>query len=111
MTNSQSNIIELEGLRVRFGKQEVLKGLDIKLSCRIIGLLGPNGAGKSTLIQTLLGFCPVAKGTAKVLGNNIRKDIRNIRTLVGYMPENDAFIADMTAVSFVRMMAELSGTN
>jgi ABC-2 type transport system ATP-binding protein len=79
------------------------------LSGRIIGLLGPNGAGKSTLIQTLLGFCPIARGTAKVLGYDIRRDIRRIRALVGYTPENDAFIADMTAVSFVRMMAELSG--
>ncbi len=109
MTDLKPIIVELDGLSVRFGRQEVLKDLNIKLSGRIVGLLGPNGAGKSTLIQTLLGFCPVTKGTARVLGNDIRRDIRRIRALVGYMPENDAFIADMTAVSFVRMMAELSG--
>lgn len=109
MTESKPTIIELDGLSVRFGKQDVLKDLNIKFSGRIVGLLGPNGAGKSTLIQTLLGFCPVAKGTARVLGNDICRDFRRIRAMVGYMPENDAFIADMTAVSFVRMMAELSG--
>jgi ABC-2 type transport system ATP-binding protein len=109
MIDSLPTLVELDGLSVRFGKQEVLKSLNIKLSCRIIGLLGPNGAGKSTLIQTLLGFCPVAKGTARVFNYDIRRDIRSIRALVGYMPENDSFIADMTAVSFVRMMAELSG--
>jgi ABC-2 type transport system ATP-binding protein len=74
-----------------------------------LGLLGPNGAGKSTLIQTLLGFCPVAGGTARVFGHDIRRHIRQIRAQIGYMPENDAFIADMTAVTFVRMMGELSG--
>ncbi len=109
MNDSLTTVVELAGLSVWFGKQEILKDLNVKLSCRIIGLLGPNGAGKSTLIQTLLGFCPVTKGTAKVLDYDIRRDIRHIRALVGYMPENDAFIADMTAVSFVRMMAELSG--
>jgi ABC-2 type transport system ATP-binding protein len=72
-------------------------------------LLGPNGAGKSTLIQALLGFCPVSGGTASVLGFDIKRDAKSIRSLIGYMPENDALIANMTAVSFVRMMGELSG--
>ena len=102
-------IIELAGLKVRFGKQEILKDLTIGLSGRTIGLLGPNGAGKSTLIQTLLGFCPVAAGTATVLGYDIRRQTREVRALVGYMPENDSFIANMSAVSFIRMMGELSG--
>jgi ABC-2 type transport system ATP-binding protein len=107
--DSVTPVVECIDLRVRFGKREILKNLNVALSGRIIGLLGPNGAGKSTLIQTLLGLCPIKKGTAKVLGYDIRRDIRHIRSLVGYMPENDAFIADMTAVSFVRMMGELSG--
>jgi ABC-2 type transport system ATP-binding protein len=107
--DSVTPVVECIDLRVRFGKREILKNLNVALSGRIIGLLGPNGAGKSTLIQTLLGLCPIKKGSAKVLGYDIRRDIRHIRSLVGYMPENDAFIADMTAVSFVRMMGELSG--
>ena len=102
-------VVELAGLSVRLGKREILKDLSVTLSGRTLGLLGPNGAGKSTLTQTLLGFCPVAAGTAKILGHDIRHQIRQIRALIGYMPENDAFIADMTAVTFVRMMGELSG--
>jgi len=102
-------VVELAGLKICFGKREILRDLSISLCGRIIGLLGPNGAGKSTLIQTLLGFCPIAAGTAQVLGYDIRRHIRQVRSLVGYMPENDAFIADMTAVSFIRMMGELSG--
>jgi ABC-2 type transport system ATP-binding protein len=103
------SVVELSGLSVKFGKREILKDLSVALSGRVVGLLGPNGAGKSTLIQTLLGFCPIAAGTATVFGHDVRRQISRIRTLVGYMPENDAFIADMTAVSFVRMMGELSG--
>ena len=79
------------------------------MSGRTIGLLGPNGAGKSTLINTLLGFYRPMAGTARVFGHDIRTETRQIRALTGYMPESDCFIASMTAVNFIRMMAELSG--
>ena len=103
------SIIELSGLSVRFGKREILTDLRTTLSARSVGLLGPNGAGKSTLLQALLGFCPVSGGTASILGLDIKRDRNEIRSVIGYMPENDALIANMTAVSFVRMMGELSG--
>ena len=102
-------VVELDNLSVFLGKREILKGLNVELSGRTLGLLGPNGAGKSTLILTLLGFYPVTKGTARVLGHDIRCHKKHVSSLVGYLPENDSFIADMTAVSFVRMMGELSG--
>ena len=105
----QTPVIELQGLSVRFGKRDILKDLTCSLRGRAIGLLGPNGAGKSTLINTLLGFYKPSTGSARVLGSDIRTETRRIRSLVGYMPENDAFISKMSAVSFVQMMAELSG--
>ena len=103
------NVVELDGLGVRFGKRDILTDLRVSLSGRAVGLLGPNGAGKSTLIQTLVGFCRPSSGTARVLGCDIRRDLPRIRSLIGYMPENDAFIGNMTAVACVRMMGELSG--
>ena len=101
--------IELAGLDVHLGSRKILDGLTCTLSGRTIGLLGPNGAGKSTLINTLLGFHQPSRGTARVLGLDIQKDRDQIRSLIGFMPENDSFIANMTAVSFIRMMGELSG--
>jgi ABC-2 type transport system ATP-binding protein len=102
-------VLELDGLGVRFGQREILKDLRISLSGRTIGLLGPNGAGKSTLIQTLVGFVKPSAGTARVFGHDVRREVKRIRSLVGYMPENDTFVANMSAVSFTRMMGELSG--
>ncbi len=107
--NAAPPVIELRGLSVRLGKREVLRDLTCSFSGRTIGLLGPNGAGKSTLINTLLGFWPPASGSAHVFGADIRADAKKIRSLIGYMPENDAFISNMTAVAFIRLMAELSG--
>ncbi len=102
-------VIELDGLEVRFGDRPILKKLKASLTGRSIGLLGPNGAGKSTLLNTLLGFHKPSAGTARIFGRDIRTRAREIRRLIGYMPENDAFIAPMTGVHFVRLMAELSG--
>ena len=102
-------VIELDGLQVTLGGRVILKELRGSLSGRSVGLLGPNGAGKSTLLNTLLGFHPPSAGTARIFGQDIRRGGMKLRGLIGYMPETDSFIAGMSAVRFVRMMAELSG--
>ena len=102
-------VIDLNGLSVEFGGRPILKGLSGELRGRAIGLLGPNGAGKTTLIHTLLGFHPPSTGTAHIFGRDIVTDAKQIRSLIGYMPERDSYIAKMSTVHFVRLMAELSG--
>jgi len=102
-------VIDLDRLEVRLGARTVLNGLTGELQGNAIGLLGPNGAGKSTLINTLLGFHPPSKGTARVFGLDAHRNRAQIRGAVGYMPENDSFIGNMTGVHFVRYMAELAG--
>ncbi len=102
-------IIELENLGIKFGSRQILDQLNVKLTGRAIGLLGPNGAGKTTLIHTLLGFHPPTSGTAKIFGRDISSEAKEIRGMIGFMPERDSFIANMTCVHFVRLMAELSG--
>jgi ABC-2 type transport system ATP-binding protein len=102
-------VIELDSLEVRFAGRPILKKLTASLNGRAIGLLGPNGAGKSTLLNTLMGFHKPYSGTARVLGHDVRTEARAVRGVLGYMPENDAFIASMSGVRFVRLMAELSG--
>src|SRR5258708_7086027 len=65
-------VIELDQLRVKLGRREILKGISCRLGVssagKAIGLLGPNGAGKSTLITTLLGFHRPSAGSARILG-------------------------------------------
>ncbi|HVS62598.1 MAG TPA: ABC transporter ATP-binding protein [Thermoanaerobaculia bacterium] len=105
----QPPVIELEGLGIRFGRHQVLDDLTGRFDGRCIGLLGPNGAGKTTLLHALLGFYPPSAGTARIFGHDILKDSKAIQQLIGYMPERDAFIAGMSGVRFVRLMAEVSG--
>jgi len=107
--DAKGAVVELDGLKVRLGGREVLRGLTASLTGRSIGLLGPNGAGKTTLLHTLLGFYPPSAGTARLFGRDIRQEAKAIRAFMGYMPENDAFIAGMSGVELVKLMAELSG--
>jgi ABC-2 type transport system ATP-binding protein len=102
-------VIDLHGLTVTFGRRNILTNLRGDLRGKAIGLLGPNGAGKTTLIHTLLGFHEPSAGTAKIFGLDIYDQAKEIKALVGYMPERDSFIAKMSAVHFVRLMGELSG--
>jgi ABC-2 type transport system ATP-binding protein len=102
-------VIDLEGLEVRLGNRAVLNGLTGALQGHVIGLLGPNGAGKSTLINTLLGFHRPSRGSAHVFGLDTYRERAKIRGAIGYMPENDSFIGNMSGVRFVRYMAELAG--
>ena len=102
-------VIDLHGLSVAFGKRPILKNLRGDLRGKAIGLLGPNGAGKTTLIHTLLGFHEPSAGTAQIFGHDIVDHAKQIKSLIGYMPERDSFIAKMSAVHFVRLMGELSG--
>ncbi len=104
-----TRVIEFENLQVKLGQRLILDRLNGSLSGRCIGLLGPNGSGKSTLINTLLGFYRPVAGRARIFGKDVQENLRDLRAQIGYMPESDAFIADMSGVNFVRYMAEISG--
>jgi len=108
-----SPVVELDNLKVELGRREILRGISCRLGVsgvgKAVGLLGPNGAGKSTLILTLLGFHRPSGGRIRVLGCDCHRQTREVRSRVGYMPETDSFIGNMTAVTFLRLMGELSG--
>lgn len=101
-------VIELDALCVNFDRP-VLDNISAQMRGHCIGLLGPNGAGKTTLLNTLLGFNRPTSGRVAILGHDLSAGNHHVRSMVGFMPERDAFIAGMTGIRFVRMMAELSG--
>lgn len=72
-------------------------------------LLGPNGAGKSTLLKCVLGLVRPTAGDIEVLGIDPRRDPLGVRGRIGYMPEDDAHLPDLTAVELCAYGAELAG--
>src|SRR5438093_26349 len=102
-------VVTLETVTVMYGRNMALREVTSSFAAGGVGLLGPNGAGKSTLIKTLLGFVVPARGRMRVLGLDVAESPLEIRARVGYMPESDAHIPGMNAVSFVGYCGELAG--
>jgi ABC-2 type transport system ATP-binding protein len=103
------SIFELKGLRKRYGNRLALDQVDVSIGEGITGLLGPNGSGKSTMIKALLGLVRVDQGEGSVLGEPWPSKIRNTRDRIGYLPEEDCFVAGLQGIESVQMMARLSG--
>jgi ABC-2 type transport system ATP-binding protein len=101
--------VELDRVSVKYGKNWALRDVAAQFPEGAIGLLGPNGAGKSTMIKALLGFVRPDRGEMRVLGLDVKTSPLQIRRRIGYMPENDAHIPGMNAVTFVAYCGELAG--
>ena len=106
----QSEIIVTDSLTKFYGKIKGIEDISVEIPSGNVAFLGPNGAGKTTLIRTLLGIIRPTKGTARVLGFDIRKEINQVRDRIGYVPEFDtSFIPDMTAMKLVAFCARMNG--
>jgi ABC-2 type transport system ATP-binding protein len=77
----------------------------------VFGYLGPNGAGKSTTIRTLLGFQSPTRGSATLLGHDIRdpRELRKAKARIGYLPSEPAFDRTVTGQEFLDYQAGLKG--
>ena len=104
-----SALVSLSRVVKNFRKLPVLRDIDLTINPGVTGLLGPNGAGKSTLIKILMGLVRVTSGTGTVLGYPLGKGGRQVRNLIGYVPEDDCYIPGMTGVEVVEFAASLSG--
>ena len=107
--DTDAAVVHLDGVTVVYGKNSALRGVSAKFPRGAVGLLGPNGAGKSTMLKALLGFVKPTQGRMTVLGLDVAERPLEIRSRIGYMPESDAHIPGMNAVSFVAYCAQLAG--
>ena len=99
----------LDAVTVSYGRRQALQAVDARFLPGAVGLLGPNGAGKSTLLKALLGFVRPDRGRLRVLDMDVVEQPLEIRARIGYMPESDAHIPGVNAVTFVAYCGRLSG--
>lgn len=102
------NIIETNSLTKFYGSSRGI--IDVDLSVRegdLFGFIGPNGAGKSTFIRTLLGLISPSKGSARVLGKDIKSERNEILRNVGYLPSEAAFYSGMRVGDILELSARL----
>ena len=102
-------VARLEAVTVAYGRRPALESVDTDFLPGAVGLLGPNGAGKSTLLKALLGFVRPQAGRMQVLGLDVVERPLEIRARLGYMPESDAHVPGVNAVSFVAYCGRLAG--
>jgi ABC-2 type transport system ATP-binding protein len=109
MAEDRAALVEFEDLAVSYGLVQALAGVRGAFYPGPTGLLGPNGAGKTTLLKTLLGFLTPDGGRMTAFGKDPTREPLEVRRRLGYMPEQDCHIPEMTAAAFVAFAGELSG--
>jgi ABC-2 type transport system ATP-binding protein len=91
-------VIQTQGLSKSYKEVQALKSLDLNVPQNsIFGFLGPNGAGKTTTMKILLGLSRANQGSGTIFGLDIARDSVNIRSRVGYLPQEPRFFEHMTA--------------
>jgi ABC-2 type transport system ATP-binding protein len=101
--------VRVNGLTRSYEGVTALDDVTLEIPPGRTALLGPNGAGKSTLLKILLGLTAPTRGRVEVLGEDPQRNPTGVRARVGYMPEDDAHLPDMTAVELCAYGAELAG--
>ena len=100
--------IRLAGLVKRFGRRVALAGVDLVLGGpQLVGVVGPDGAGKSTLLRAIAGLLEVEAREARVLGFDLRGDVRALKRRVGYVPQVFALQRDLSVLENLRFTARL----
>ena len=100
-------MISIENLHKKFGKNQVLKGLDLDIKAgEIFAVLGPNGSGKTTLIKSILGMVIPNKGKITLDGKSIRRD-HLYRHKIDYLPQIANFPHNLTVMELIGMIKDL----
>lgn len=103
-------MLELIGVRKRYGSFEAVKGIDLKVHRgEIFGFLGPNGAGKTTTIRMIAGVLRPTAGQVLVGGDDLAQDPESAKARVGYIPDRPYLYEKLSAAEFLRFVAGLWG--
>jgi len=104
-------MIEIKDIHKRFGKNQVLKGVDLDIhQGGIFAILGPNGSGKTTLIKSILGMVIPQSGTINLNGKTIKKDWK-YRNEIDYLPQIANFPNNLTVKELIKMIKDLRSNN
>jgi lipooligosaccharide transport system ATP-binding protein len=105
-----TTVVNATGLTKRYDNQCVVDGITLEVAAgECFGLLGPNGAGKTTTLRMLLGMTPPDGGELTVLDYSIPEQARQMRQLLGVVPQQDNLDPDFTVVENLRTYASYFG--
>jgi ABC-2 type transport system ATP-binding protein len=98
--------VRVDGLTKIYGEQKAIDKLSFQVEKgQILGFLGPNGAGKSTTMKILTGYLPPTEGFVEIGGLDVQAFPKEIRRLIGYLPENNPLYGDMYIKEYLHFVA------
>lgn len=105
--------VELKGVSKQYGSgargKLALRDVDLTIEPGIFGLLGRNGAGKTTLLNILATLLQPSKGTIHFGPYNVLRDRQDIRTYLGFLPQEQGFYTNLTVQETLRYLSALQG--
>jgi len=102
--------IEIQGLnKIYPNGNHALKDIDLEFGTGMFGLLGPNGAGKSSLMRIMVTLMKPSSGVVLVDGRDIQKHRREIRGMLGYLPQDFRFFTSLKTWEFLDYSGSLAG--
>jgi ABC-type multidrug transport system ATPase subunit len=106
-----THVVEVRDVVMKFGDTTALDGVTLDVNDgELFGLVGPDGAGKTTLFRILTSLILPTSGTATVLGFDVKKDLWEIRSRVGYMPGGFSLYPDLSVIENLEFFAAVFGT-
>src|SRR5947209_14526618 len=102
--------IEMIDLCKNFGSFRAVDHLSLTVQQgEIFGLLGPNGSGKTTTINMISGLSVPTSGEVRVLGLDVRRQARQVRQILGSVPQETALYEELSAWTNMDFHADLFG--
>jgi uncharacterized protein (UPF0261 family)/ABC-type branched-subunit amino acid transport system ATPase component len=100
-----SNLLEIRGLNVFYGRSHALQGVDLTLKHGVLSLVGRNGMGKTTLCKAIVGLVPVASGSIRFMGEELvgRSPAEIARLGLGYVPQGRRLWPSLTVDEHLRL--------
>nr|QER78483.1 ATP-binding cassette transporter [Diaphorina citri] len=109
-SNPEDYAIYINDLVKRYNGVEAVKGIDLALNSKeCFGLLGSNGAGKSSTFKMLTGDTLISSGNAYICNKMIKTSMNKIRRTIGYCPQFDALLEELTGRQSLRLFCQLHG--
>ena len=105
----QINIQELS--KIYPNGKKALDDVNLEIGTGMFGLLGPNGAGKSSLMRILVTLMQPTIGSISVDSFDFQKNRKEIRSMLGYLPQDFRFFSKLKTWEFLDYAASLAGVN
>ena len=101
-------ILEVHGLRKKYGSYEAVKGIDFHINKgEVFALIGPNGAGKTTSLRMISTLLSITDGEVMLNGIDVKKQSDEVRKYITYLPDEAGAYKNMKGIDYLKFMAQL----